>query len=264
MANFEGKKEKIFFICNDDYSNQILSILFGNIENDIIIEMIEVFVNSILYLREVYPSAIFRRRKMYNTAIFVSIYPRLNDYITKSLKTAYQLKQQNKLQRVELIIFKLNETTNESKALEKYVFEVDSGHDLTKKNGTKERSLNDQYLIEFEDSVRTALIQLDQMVKKLKSIKCNDGEDISFKIDLLTTETAFAELIHKMNATSDVSAIECKKISLMTFIYLFQNDSWIRCSDDENISTRLSKKILPIFKTNLVNIHAIVNSSVVS
>lgn len=175
-------------------------------ENDIFVEMLEVFINTILYVREVYPAAIFRKRKMYSTAVFVSIYPKLNEYLVNVLTTAHYLKKQNKLMKLELIICKScdGQTSKRNEQIvEKYVFEVDPGGTNDWKNSNCTRS-PDQYLIEFEEDVRTALLQFDAMSKTLKRLECADNsEDYSFRIELVTTESAFVELTHKMNTTTN-------------------------------------------------------------
>lgn len=173
--------------------------------------MLEVFINSILYLREVYPSSIFRRRKMYNMAVYISTYPKLNDYITNVLTAAHQLRKLGKLQKVELIIYK-NYSSKSSKPIEKYLFDVDcntlsalNGHAATESEPLTNGTSNDQYLIEFENTVRNGLMQLEQMSKKLKTIECSDDEDCNFKIELHTTESGFIELTNKINSKNEVS-----------------------------------------------------------
>lgn len=203
MLDVEGK----LCPCEFDSSTLIDSSFFRfGTENDIILEMLEVFINSILYLRGVYPTSVFRRRKMYSTAVFVSIYQKLNDYITSVLTAAHQLKKLGKLMQLELIIYKKN-SRNCFMPLEKYLFDVDLKASLTNSGPTSELSStshSDRYLIEFENIVRDALIRLDQMSKNLKTIDCADDEDCCFKIEIQTTESGFVELTNKTNATNEV------------------------------------------------------------
>lgn len=165
------------------------------------------FINTILYVREVYPAAIFRKRKMYSTAVFASIYPKLNEYVVKVLTTAHNLKKQNKLIKLELVIYKSYAShtfRRNEQIMEKYVFEVDSEATNDWRNSDSTRS-PDQYLIEFEEDVRTALLQFEKMAKSLKRLDCAaDGEDCSFRIELVTTESAFIELTNKVNNTNEV------------------------------------------------------------
>lgn len=168
--------------------------------------MLEVFVNSILYLREVYPAAIFRRRKMYNMAVYISTYPKLNDYITNVLTAAYHLRKLGKLQKVEMTLYKTS-PSHPFRPIEAYFFDVDCSGTLT--NGHAAESIaaghaNDKYLVDFENTVRNALIQLEQISKKLKPLECADDDDCNFKIDLHTTESGFVELTNKINSKNEV------------------------------------------------------------
>lgn len=181
--------------------------------------MLEVFINSILFLREVYPSPIFRRRKMYNMAVYISTYPKLNDYITNVLSAAHQLRKLGKLQKVELIIYKSN-SSDSFCPLEKYFFDVDCSTSAMNGNVTgsiANGTSNDQYLIEFENIVRNSLIQLEQMTKKLKPIECRDDEDCNFKIELHTTESGFVELTNKINSKHEVSIKSFVSFDMFTY-----------------------------------------------
>lgn len=173
--------------------------------------MLEVFVNTILYVRELYPAAIFRKRKMYSTAVYASIYPKLNDYVVNVLTTAHSLKKQNKLHKVEVVIYKLcaaGHAINRriEQILEKYVFEVCSEMTNGVDEGIDNSKTPDQHLTEFEEDVRRALLQFEKTAKTLKRLDCSaDGDDLCFRIELVTTESAFIELTNKMNSTNDVS-----------------------------------------------------------
>lgn len=202
--------------------------------------MLEVFIQSILYLRDVYPAAIFRKRKMYNTAVFVSVYPKLNDYLKQVLASVKFLKTKNQLRRVELIISRLkNEpdidlieaydeylfnsgstpvksptsTTHKlvkQTVIEKFVFEIDrpktpdkNGNYRNKPSMLDDLNSKDKYLIEFEEELRRALIELEQMSRNLKGL--DEDEERSFKINVETTQSAFVDL------TSD-SALQVNRI----------------------------------------------------
>lgn len=174
--------------------------------------MLEVFINTILYIREVYPAGIFRRRKMYNTVVYVSIYPALNEYLVKILTTVQLLKKAKKLHKVELIIYKTenkNQLPCTETILEKFVFEVEASPTpiSTKVGSTSmldDRWTHDKYLIEFEEEIRKSLIQFDQIAKNLdRLVNC---ENVNFRIKLETTEAGFVELTHKMNSKEDVIA----------------------------------------------------------
>lgn len=166
-------------------------------ENDLFLEMLEVYINSILYLREVYPAAIFRKRRIYSTTAYISIYPELNDYLLHTLKKAQELKAADKLFEVELIIyhreFVLFGTPDDEDILERYVFRVE-------KTDAK-RPYLDMYILEFEEELRRGLIQLDQTAKNLKPL---NSEHIGFRIHLQTTESALVDMVAKDNKRTQV------------------------------------------------------------
>lgn len=144
---------------------------------DIIIEILEIFINSILYIREVYPTSIFRKRKSYNSIIFASIYPPLNEYLKNVLKTARELLQASKLHRIEMVIYK-NDLN-----LESFIFELNNDHEI-------DGSSRDKYLIGFEEDIRKSLLNLDQKVKTMIKLP----NDVEFKIYFHTTESSFVKL----------------------------------------------------------------------
>lgn len=137
-----------------------------------------------------YPKRIFRKRKAYNSPIFVSIFPPLNDYILKVLQSARELKANNELYRVEVILYK-----NEFKTYETYVFEIDEKNPILYET----KGENDKYLLRFEEDVRKSLLQFSERVSTLGKLP----QDVKFKIQLHTTQSAFVKMSH--NATLQVS-----------------------------------------------------------
>lgn len=169
--------------------------------DDLFIEMLDVFFNSILYLRDVYPSAIFRRRRIYSTAIYASIYPPLNEYLEKILKTALELKTERKLRKVELIIFREEQSifddVDDDDIIEKYVFQVEEKEE----SRTQDIANLPEYLLKFEDDLRQALAQLNYVLKNMKPLQ---SAECSFRIELETTEKAFVELVNRTNSQAEV------------------------------------------------------------
>ncbi|XP_065078033.1 DNA polymerase zeta subunit 2 [Ochlerotatus camptorhynchus] len=148
-----------------------------NIETDIVIELLEIYINSILFARQLYPAGIFRQRRAYNIPVWISIFKPLNDYLAKTLRAARELKHRRKLHKVELLILKDEPETS----LESYVFELED----------HEFSLNtDENLLDLEEQIRKSLLNLDCRLKGLKKLP----SDTTFKIMLYTTESAFAGL----------------------------------------------------------------------
>lgn len=170
-------------------------------DNDLFLEMLEVYINSILYLREVYPAAIFRKRRVYSTTAFISIFPPLNDYLLNTLKTAQELKAENKLSQVELIIyqreFELFGTPEDEEVLERYVFRVED-----KENRDNSKVDWALYILQFEEELRRGLFQLDRMAKNLKRL---DTEYVGFRIQLETTQAVFVDMVNKDNSKTEVN-----------------------------------------------------------
>lgn len=166
-------------------------------ENDLFLEMLEVYINSILYLREVYPSAIFRKRRIYQTAAYISIYPKLNEYLLNTLKQAQLLKAANELYQVDVIIyqrdFELFGTPDDEEVLERYVFRVEES-DNNKKDLVA-------WIQDFEENLRSGLCQLDRISKKLKPLK---SDSIGFRIELKTTQSAYHDITQKDNTQTKV------------------------------------------------------------
>lgn len=141
-------------------------------ENDLFLEMLEVYINSILYVRDVYPAAIFRKRRVYSTVAYISIYPPLNRYLLNVLKTAQELQAANKLFHVELIIFQQREyeifsMPDDEAILEKYIFRIERNE-----NSDKSKIDLDAYIFRFEEELRRGLLELNQKTKHLNRLNC--------------------------------------------------------------------------------------------
>ncbi|XP_050071152.1 DNA polymerase zeta subunit 2 [Anopheles maculipalpis] len=149
-------------------------------EIDVIVEMMEIYINSILYKRKLYPEAIFRIRKAYNMPVYISIYTALNDYIAQTLRAARELITNRKMRRLEVIIFKEQENP-----LESYVFELNY-------DGTASGLASDENLSAFEEELRKSLLSLDARMRDLK--KLTESVDLKFKILLHTTQSAYVKL----------------------------------------------------------------------
>ncbi|XP_037038728.1 mitotic spindle assembly checkpoint protein MAD2B [Bradysia coprophila] len=149
-------------------------------KEDFFLEMLEVLINSIIYVRNVYPESIFKRQKMYNTTCYICIYPPLREYIQNVLKTAITLKRQDELYKVDLV-FEKDETT-----LEMFSFGFESAP------GQKQLfDDDDQYLIEAEVTIRAILLGLDEKCKNLRRLPTSG---VNFKILLHTTQVALVKL----------------------------------------------------------------------
>lgn len=150
-----------------------------------IIECLEVFLHTVLYIRKLYPDEIFRRRKIYGVPVFVSIYPALNDYLVMVLKTAKHLLSEKKLERLEIVFYR-NKDIGEQR-FENYCFEFD----FSRTFGTKNEK--DVHLYDFEDLVRKSLLQLEERIRGVSRLPSN----AKFKVLLHTTRMAYMSLNEK-------------------------------------------------------------------
>uniref|UniRef100_A0A182P9L6 HORMA domain-containing protein n=1 Tax=Anopheles epiroticus TaxID=199890 RepID=A0A182P9L6_9DIPT len=147
-------------------------------EVDVVIEMMEIYINSILYKRKLYPEAIFRIRKAYNIPVYVSIYSALNDYIAQTLKAAREMLRNRKIRRMEMIIFE-----DPDNPMESYVFNLQYLGLVME---------NDENMSAFEEELRQSLLSLDARMKNLNRLP--ESKDVKFKILLHTTESAYVRI----------------------------------------------------------------------
>ncbi|XP_052868570.1 DNA polymerase zeta subunit 2 [Anopheles cruzii] len=183
-----------------------------NMESDIIIEMIEIYINAILYKRKLYPEAVFRVRKAYNIPVYISVYESLNSYIAKTLQTARELNRMRKLHRLAVVIL-----SKDTQPLERYVFELDHrGFALE----------NDEHLINFEEELRKSLLSLDSRMKDLTPLP--DQKEATFKISLQCTESASAHIASQprlssfafvRDETHSETEVEKSKIELLPVVH---------------------------------------------
>lgn len=152
-------------------------------KDDFLVEMLEVLINTIIYVRNVYPQSIFKRHKIYNTFCYICIYPPLRDYIQNVIKSAATLKRQNELYKIDLIFEK-----DEMTLLEMFSFGFEAA------DGTRQLfddKCNDQYLIETEETIRGILLSLDEKCKNLRKLP---KTGVNFKILLHTSQVALVKL----------------------------------------------------------------------
>lgn len=183
-----------------------------------------------------YPSGIFRKRKAYNIPVFISILPPLNKYIENILKSARELKISRKLYKLELLIFK-----DEDKNLESYIFE------LGEMNEKHMSEIEDTYLIEFEEQIRSSLLKFDSSIKNFKKLPKN----VTFKILLHTTQSAFVKLTN--NTQIEVIHINNNKLFKILIryksLFFLQHIQWLQESDSKGIKKPSST--LPITALNM-------------
>ena len=126
-----------------------------------------------------YPSAIFKKVKEYNTVVYVPEYPLLIEYINKTMKSAKDLFDMNRLYRVEILV--TDGTRN--KKLESHKIEL-----MPACNELK--TLDDEFLIKLETQMRNCLIEISDRLKPMPKL----AKSTTFKILLHTTEQAYVKL----------------------------------------------------------------------
>ncbi|XP_062715020.1 DNA polymerase zeta subunit 2 [Aedes albopictus] len=172
----------------------------ASLETDIVIELVEIYINTILFARQLYPAGIFRERRAYNIPVHISIFKPLNEYLARTLRAARELKNRRKLHKIELVVFR--EEPPAATTLESYVFELED----------RDFSLqSDDNLLELEEQIRKSLLSLDGRLKALKKLP----SDATFKVLLHTTEAAYVALgncssLQKFPLVKDASQEERK------------------------------------------------------
>ncbi|XP_055612232.1 DNA polymerase zeta subunit 2 [Uranotaenia lowii] len=177
-------------------------------DGDIIIVLLEIYINAILQARELYPAAVFRKRKAFNIPVWIAIFNPLNEYLKRTLCAAVELKRAKKLTKVELLIYQ-----EESGPLENYVFELE---DLELPLAT------DEHMFELEDHVRKSLLNFGNQLKGLKRL----SSAATFKLLLHTTEAAHVRLAanpklqdHPFVRDASGAGFETNKRQLLPLVY---------------------------------------------
>lgn len=163
--------------------------------------MLDVFIQSILYVRGIYPEGAFRRRKVYNTVAYISIHPDINSYLKNVLLTARTLKAERSLSSVELVLFCEQEFffgAPKEEVLERYVFYLPR-----EENNDSIQNVDDllKHIIHLEEELRAGLLRLNSSTKDLPGF---GSKSCSFHVRLQTTNTAFVDQCERDNASPDV------------------------------------------------------------
>lgn len=157
-------------------------------KDDLFVEMIEIFIQSILHARGVYPSAVFRRQRVYNTAAYICIHPLVLSYLKDVLEVVRTLKTEQTLQAVELILYCEQEDecgfVNED-IVDRYFFSI-----LSDGNGDTYPTVANvpQFLLDFEERARAGILSLDRKLKDLPKIA---DDSCSFRVQLETSDKMF-------------------------------------------------------------------------
>lgn len=154
-------------------------------ENDNIIEMIEICIYLFLHVRKVYPTSIFKKCRKYGLLIYTSIYPPLNKHINDILNGARHLNRLKRLNKIEIQLYTENEDDTKQTPLETLILDDILKYFIDIKN--------DEHLLEFEESCRVVLMDLNDKLKNLKPLP----NDTKFKVNLITTQSAYVNMINE-------------------------------------------------------------------
>lgn len=160
------------------------------------IAMLDVFIQSILYVRGVYPQGAFCKRKVFNISTHFCMHPGVNKYIDNCMKTAHDMKLAHGLCAVELILLhkpKVLFGCAKEEILERYVFNVLPDAD----NINRDDRL--AFLEDFNDQLVCGLSLLNSNTKEMPQL----GEMYSFRIQLQTNEQTFIDQCEKENAKTE-------------------------------------------------------------
>uniref|UniRef100_A0A1B6CWE3 HORMA domain-containing protein n=2 Tax=Clastoptera arizonana TaxID=38151 RepID=A0A1B6CWE3_9HEMI len=188
---------------------------------NILLELIEVSIHNILFIRQLYPKSIFCLKKKYGIPIHVSTYTDLNVYIHESLKAMEELLKINQLEEVAVCF--INE--KDYKVIERFVFNILSISKSFENGGQN----NDSYLINQREAFRAYLLKLSIIDSQLKPLP----ENCIFKICIQTKESGSVAL------SKDPK---------------FEDFPWIELEDKE--TAKENPKIIPIrtLETNSINL----------
>lgn len=128
--------------------------------------LLEVFMNTVLYQRHIYPDGIFKKRRAFGTFTYVPIFPPLVTYLKRILEACAELIKDGTLDTLELSFFYRNEE------LECHEFKM-----------SKIQLDMEEHAFEIEERIKDLLIKLETKFQTLKPLP----EDTTFRINIHTT-----------------------------------------------------------------------------
>lgn len=194
--------DSITIPINSKFSPNFSFICTINIaDNKILVELLEVLIQSILYERKVFPNGIYRQFKVYNTAVNASILPAIKEYIALGSKYLLCLLANNYLHRFHLIIYNDDDERQPKPPIERFVFDF-YDNDRPRR---KILHANDRVLMRFEEDARRTLLLLNQQLKHFRPLS---GLNTTFKYLFETTDLN----IFEMDGSSNVDEKEVRKL----------------------------------------------------
>jgi len=71
---------------------------------DLILELLEATLHSVLYLRNLYPAAIFRKRQKYKVPVHMSLHKEVNEYMASSLRALRPYLERQLLEELAVVV----------------------------------------------------------------------------------------------------------------------------------------------------------------
>jgi len=146
----------------------------------VFLELVEVLVHQVIYLREIYPKSIFAKKKKYKTVVMMCEHPWVNDYIQKTIGSleAFLRGQEPNIDSIILIM------SEEGSVKEKYFLDLDI------QSIVQGISPNDEFLVDLQMAFVTMILRLNQVASDMKV----SSKDIDWWIELGTTQTGALKL----------------------------------------------------------------------
>ncbi|RZF38215.1 hypothetical protein LSTR_LSTR005576 [Laodelphax striatellus] len=181
--------------CDNMFPHESLKLESHNI----LLEVIEVVVHNILFMRKLYPEGVFKLMKKFEVPVHISQHPEINAYICQCLKTMKCLLEAKKLGQVSVVIL-----NRDSVPIEKFVILLQSRSDLC--NPKSDAAINKAYSV-----LRSLIMRMSTTVASLKRLP----ENCTFIIEVRTTESAMIE-VQQTEMQQDFPWVEAetKEVSL--------------------------------------------------
>ena len=151
----------------------------------LICEFLEVAIHQILHSRSVYPKQVFVRKKKYHVPVYMSCNTEVNSYITSVLLS---MKDFIKEKCIRQIIVNIKQ---QRKIVEKFVFELNHLNVIC--------GLDDELLINLEQSLRGILLKLTTCTTVLKAISDEEKESRTFEVLILMQSFSAIDFLNKNN-----------------------------------------------------------------
>lgn len=145
--------------------------------SDILIEVLEVAINLILYVRNIYPDGIFQRCQKYNIGVMMSTHPKVNEYIKDLLETIRPYISKGEVEKIVVQI-----TNNNGDPVERFCFEMQISSSDSK-----------QCHFDMETHLRALLLKLNTCEAMLKPLP----KDCSFQVLAYTKQSVLKNMEEK-------------------------------------------------------------------